>query len=96
MIKRLALFSLTAFAACFITACTTTTPAVATSGTKPQTKEYYSEDAPGLGTNIRRRYTPGDANSPGANSVEGADLRNAQNGGSLGNQIPVTRGAGGG
>ena len=82
MIKRVSLFSAAFVSVIALNGCTTApASAVASSGAKGQ--QTYTEDAPSLGSNMRKTYTVG-PNQPSQSNVEQADLRNARSGAGLG------------
>lgn len=82
MIKRVSLFAAAILSVFSLNGCTTA-PTAAVASTAPKGRQTYTEDAPSLGSNMRKTYTA-DPSQPGHSNVEQGDTRNARSGGDLG------------
>ena len=65
----------------------TVAPAPTVARTGPASKQTYTEDAPALGSNIRKTYSADSPNPTGQSNVETADMRGLNSGGLGGSPI---------
>lgn len=86
MIKRVFLCSAAFVVLVTLNGCTTTTPPAVAKG-----KQTYTEDAPSLGSGIRRTYTA-DTVTTSQSNIEQADTRNARSGAGLGSNAVLGAG----